>query len=291
VHRRRFLQHTTHTALAFGVLRHLGACRPRGEGDAAFRALRDRYFLEHLELNPVTSTYLGGDGYDASLATANGRLRDWSSHAVAHEIRRWREIDRSLGALDAAGLGDTDRVDHAVTRAQVRYVLHQLDDRRYHERSVDTYVAEPFRGVDWQIQQMSAAGEGMLGTEAEWSLVVDRLRAVPSYVAVARENLRAGRSVGNLPDRRMVERDGIAGSRANAEYFAQTLPATATRLLGGRAFAGAMAGRIADAGRAAAEAYRGLARGLWLCTTPARPRRLHSVCSRRLDSRRPPQRP
>ena len=30
----------------------------------AFVALRDRYFVRTLQLNPVTSTYLGGDAYE-----------------------------------------------------------------------------------------------------------------------------------------------------------------------------------------------------------------------------------
>ena len=40
--------------------------------DAEFVALRERYFLTTLELNPVTCTYLGGDGYSATLAPVNG---------------------------------------------------------------------------------------------------------------------------------------------------------------------------------------------------------------------------
>ncbi len=259
MNRRLFLQHTAHTALAFGILRQAAACRPRGEGDPAFRALRDRYFAKHLELNPVTSTYLGGDGYDPALEAANGRLRDWSAAALGEEVRGWRDIERALGAIEPTGLGAVDRVDHAVMGAQLRYMLHQLDHLRYHERSIDTYVAEPFRGIDWQIQQMSDAGRGRLGTEAEWALVVDRLRAVPAYTAAAQDNLRAGLGAGNVPDRRMLERDGITGSQANAEYFARTLPETAGRLLGDRPFAGTMAGQVAEAGRAAADAYTRLA--------------------------------
>ena len=259
MNRRVFLHHSAQTVLALGILRHVGGCRPGRSGDAEFRALRDRYFLTHLELNPVTSTYLGGDGYSPALVAINSRLRDWSPAGLAGEVRVWRETQRALAAIHPARLNGPDRVDHEVMRAQLEYLLHQLDERRYHERSVDTYVAEPFRGADWQIQQMADTGNGSLGTEEEWQLVVTRLRAVPAYVEAARANLRVGKAAGNLPDRRMVERDGIAGSRASAEYFAHTLPETAQRLLGGRAFAGAMLGRVGDAGRAAADAYRGFA--------------------------------
>jgi len=259
VNRRLFLQHTAQTALAFGILRQVGACRPARSGDPELRALRDRYFLTHLELNPVTSTYLGGDGYSPALAAINGRLRDWSPAGLAGEVRVWRETQRALAAIHPARLSGPDRVDYEVIRAQLDYLLHQLDARRYHERCVDTYVAEPFRGADWQIQQMTDAGSGLLGTEEEWHAVVNRLRAVPAYVATAQANLRAGKAAGNLPDRRMIELDGVAGSQASAEYFVRTLPETAHRLLGGRAFAGTMLGRVGEAGRAAADAYRGFA--------------------------------
>ena len=51
-------------AIAFGILRHIPACTGTGEirrqlrPTSAFLALRDRYFLKALELNPVTATYL-----------------------------------------------------------------------------------------------------------------------------------------------------------------------------------------------------------------------------------------
>jgi hypothetical protein len=78
-------------------------------------------------------------------------------------------------------------------------------------------AARPFRGIDWQIQQMTDAGGGMLGTEEEWARVIARLDAVPGYVDAARANLLAGKAAGNMPDWRMVERDGVGGSRSNAE--------------------------------------------------------------------------
>ncbi len=258
IDRREFLSRTARTAVALSVLRHASACRPAArDGDAHFTTLRERYFLKSLELNPVISTYLGGDGYSPRLAGANGRLRDYSEGALADEIRFYREVE--LGAFVATTLNAPDRIDHAVLGAQVRYLLHQLDERRYQERCLDTYVAEPFRGVDWQLQQMQALEGGLLGTQSEWADVVRRLQAVPRYLEVARANLLKGKASGNLADRRMVERDGIQGSRANVEYFRKTLPETAERYLGTQSFAPAMAARLVQAGTRAADAYAGFA--------------------------------
>ncbi len=134
-------------------------------------------------------------------------------------------------------------------------MVHQLAELRYHERCVDTYVAEPFRGIDWQIQGMTDAGNGLLGTEAEWALVVARAGAVPAYVETAKANLLAGKAAGNIPDRRLVARDGIAGAKANVEYFTTTLPGLAAQYIGDRPFGAATIDQLKTAGAAAGAAY------------------------------------
>lgn len=213
--------------------------------------------MRHLELNPVTSTYLGGAGYSPRLASANGRLRDFSAAALQAELGFYREARVALSAIDKAALSPIARVDHAVLAGQLDFLIHQTGDLRYHERAVDTYVGEPFRGVDWQIQQMTDAGGGMLGTEEEWAQVVARTLAIPGYLDVARANLLAGKQADNRPDRRMIRRDGITGSTANAGYFRKTLADTALPLLGARPFAVQMLERLSQAGASAAGAWEG----------------------------------
>lgn len=259
--RRDFLQTSSQAALAVGILGTVtSACRPApGSNDAVLAALRQEYFLATLRRYPVVCTYLGGDGYDPSLAEVGGTLRDWSAAAVTQEVADLRKLIQSLGALATEGLSDAARIDRDVMLAQAGYLARELGERRYQERCVDTYVAEPFRGVDWQIQGLSDAGAGLLGTEAEWGLIAQRVEAIPAYVAKAQANLGAGKSAGNIPDRRMVARDGISGCAANAEYFATTFAATVAPLLGGRPFASAMRDRLKGAGAKAAEAWRGLA--------------------------------
>lgn len=259
MHRRLFLTRTAAAAAGLGALRWLPACRPAGPPDALFLPLRDRYFLRTLELNPVTSTYLGGDGYSAALVDANGRLRDYRPEAMAEELRFYGEIRRDLEPIDPAGLTPQARVDYEVLGAQLDFLQRQYGERRYHERAVDTYVAEPFRGVDWQLQQMTGTGPGLLGTEGEWSLVVARLRAVPAYLDVARANLLAGKASGNRPDHRMIARDGVGGSAANADYFRAALPATAKVLLGGGPYAASTLTALTEASAGAADAYRDFA--------------------------------
>jgi len=98
--------------------------------------------------------------------------------------------------------------------------------------------------------------------------VVERLRAIPAFLEAARGNLAAGVRDGNLPDRRMIERDGVAGAKANADYFRKALPESARSYLGGRPFATAMLSDVAESARVAADAWESFA-GFLLQTYPA----------------------
>ena len=49
--------------------------------------------------------------------------------------------------------------------AQLTFLIRLIADRKYHQRAVDTYTTEPFRGIDWQMQQMQDFGSGLRGTE------------------------------------------------------------------------------------------------------------------------------
>jgi uncharacterized protein (DUF885 family) len=282
--RRTFVLRTGQLGLALGLLPQLGACRKPDSsgsgdaGDAEFLALRDRYFLRALELNPVTATYLGGDGYDPSLAPINGRLRDWRAEALQSERQFLNEIESARARLNTSTLSSQARIDHTLLGAQIAFLLRQSGERHSHERAIDTYVAEPFRGIDWQIQGMTvpavavdstatgaAAPVPLRGTEEEWALVVERVRSIPPYLEAAQANLLAGKKNGNLPDRRMVERDGINGSKANADYFRTALLESAKGFLGTQAFAQAKLSDLVEASRAAADAWERFA-GFLLAT-------------------------
>lgn len=267
MNRRVFVRRSALTAAGFGVLRSIQACAPSAPPappqpailPGTFAELRDRYFVFHLEKNPVTSTYLGGDGYSPALADTNTRLRDYRPEALAAEATLYRSLFVSIQQVPPETLTATERADRGLMMAQLTFLIRQSDERRYHQRAIDTYVAEPFRGVDWQIQQMKELGNGLLGEESDWQQVVTRTSYIAPYLEVAKANLLAGKQAGNIPDRRMVQRDGIDGSRANAEYFRSTLPRTAQGFIGSRPFAPSMLAQIGGAGITAATAWEGFA--------------------------------
>lgn len=239
------------------------------EDRGGFEALRDRYVRFALERNPAILTFLGGDSLDPRLASVPGRLRDHRPAAVAEEVATYRDMQQELEGLDARLLSGADAIDASLLGAHLAFLVHQLDDLRYLERAVDTYVAEPFRALDWQIQQMpehaetpGASGTPVVGSDEDWQLVADRVGAVPAYASVALENLRAGFADGNAADHRMVDRDGIAGARANADYFNTSLPAVADANLSATADRRRLLDHVIDRSLAAAEAWRGFATAL-----------------------------
>jgi len=257
VDRRGFIKASTTIAAAVAAAPLLNACRLESRqelADEALSALRDEYFRGQLSLNPVTCTYLGGDGWDPALSSLSGRYRDYSPGALDAESTETRRLERAHAAMDSALLSSSRRIDFAVMGAQLAFLRFQAD-RRYHERAVDTYVTEPFRGIDWSMQQMRSLSDGLLGDAEEWAMVVKRLAAIPAYLDVARANLEAGRKSGNVPDKRMVQRDGITGSRANATFFRTGLPAQAKTFLGGQRFAGSTLTEVVSAGENAAKAF------------------------------------
>lgn len=263
MNRRVFVGRAAATAAGFGILGNVQACAPGPPPlppepaiiPGTFAELRDRFFVYHLEKNPVTSTYLGGDGYGPSLADSNTRLRDYRQPALTGEVELYRSLRRSVEMILPESLTPTEKVDRELMLSQLDFLIHQMRDLRYYQRAIDTYIAEPFRGVDWQIQQMTDAGSGLLGEEAEWQQVVTRTLSVAAYLDAAKVNLLAGKQAGNLPDKRMVMRDGINGSRANGEYFRNTLPRMAQQLIGSRPFAQPMIAQVGGAGMAAANAW------------------------------------
>ncbi|MGZ7031373.1 MAG: DUF885 domain-containing protein, partial [Thermoanaerobaculia bacterium] len=200
-------------------------------------------------------TYLGGAGLDASLREVDGRLRDYSADALDHEDRWLTRMEESIESIDPKTLSGDARIDRDVALAQIRYQINLHQVRKYPQRSVDTYMDEPFRGVDFQLQGMTPTGANTYGTAEEWSLVIERVNAIPWFLANAEEQLRNGVKANNTADFRMLFRNGIATAESDARYFESTLPQ-----LGDERISGArrddLAVAVRAAGLRAATAYR-----------------------------------
>ena len=226
-----------------------------GAGDTLVQQHITQYVIESLTRNPTTNTYLGGAGLDPSLVDVDGTLRDVSPKAIAAEDEWLAMTARSLGGVSGDALSPEVRIDRDVAVAQIRFQLRQHQMRRYQERAVDTYVGEPFRAIDWQLQGLSQTGAATYGTPAEWALVVRRVKAIPAYLAAARTQLEAGVASGHTADHRMLRRDGLDTSANNAVYFGQTLPALAASRIAAGPDHDHLLADLKAAGADAAKAY------------------------------------
>jgi uncharacterized protein (DUF885 family) len=229
----------------------------RPSSDARFAAVERDYVVYVLGRYPVVATYLGGAAYDPQLEGIDGGLRDYAPEAIREEDQRLGALRARFVAIPPAGLSARRRTDRSVALAEIAFLIHQHGVRRHQQSSLDSYVDEPFRGVDWQIQGMTHTGASTLGTDAEWQAVIARTRAVPAFLATAERQLAAGVAAHNTPDRRVLRAYGLETSAADAEYFGKTLPQLAASYLGS-AQRDALLRDLQDAGTAAADAYRHL---------------------------------
>src|SRR5947209_5851326 len=227
-----------------------------GNGDQAFKAVHDKYVIEFLRRNPSVNTYLGGAGLDPSLKEADGRLRDYSEAALAEEDRWLAYSHKSVESVDPQTLTPARRIDRDVALAQIAFQLHLHQQRRYQERSLDTYTVEPFRSVDFYVQGMTQTGANTYGTPEEWALVVKRLQDFPRYMKTAQDNLSAGVKSGNTPDWRMLLRDGLDTCDADAKYYDKDFPDLFTKDIAEGPQREDLLKQLADASKGAAQAYR-----------------------------------
>jgi uncharacterized protein (DUF885 family) len=226
-------------------------------GDNALKKAHDGYVVEFLRRNPTVNTYLGGAGLDPSLRDVDGTLRDHSAVALEAEDRWLADAQKSFESIDPNTLSANRRIDREVALAQIRFLIHQHQVRRYQERALDTYTDEPFRAIDWQLQGMTQTGEKTYGTDEEWSLVARRIATIPRFLSVAQEQLLAGVKSGNTPDHRVIQRNGIETAAADAKYFEKTLAELAEARVTG-AQRDELLTKIRDASKQAAGAYVGL---------------------------------
>jgi uncharacterized protein (DUF885 family) len=236
-----------------------GAAQPihaAPNADARFATLEHAYVVYSMSRFPVMATYLGGSAFDPSLSDTDGGLRDNSPAGITAEDAHLRELRTQFAQLEPRHLSARRRIDRTVALAQIDFLLHQHEVLRHQQHSLDSYVEAPLRGVDWLIQDMKP-GTASEATEGQWQHVIARTRAVPAYLAMARQQLAAGLRAGHPPDWRVLLDFGLTGSAADAEYFSRTLPGIAQQSLTGTNRE-SLLHQLQQAGRDAATAYQQL---------------------------------
>ncbi len=231
---------------------------PKQKSPSAFATLEADYVRAFLNRFPVVATYLGASGLDPAYAALDGKLRDYAPAALLAERDEWRGFEARLAKVDRKKLTESDRIDAAVMKAHLAFLIHN-HERRIHEKALDVFLEEPLRGIEWTLQGMEPAAGGARGTKAEWDAIASRTAAVPAYLKAALANVRRGASGDAIPDRRLVA-VSVDAAAATAAYFEKTLPERSKEA--GPALDEAGRAALLSASAAAAAAFRDFRKGL-----------------------------
>jgi uncharacterized protein (DUF885 family) len=161
-----------------------------GNGPSPVAALAEELLALIFEIEPLYPTLYGLPG-------DHDRLADVSAGAQESASRRLREL---AGRADAAGSGadGEEAVTAAVVAQQARSQADSLDARLVEYTITDTFVA-PAAGMLIFLPMVSLTDAGRAGA------YLDRLRALPGFLASAAERHRAGVAAGRTPVARLVE--------------------------------------------------------------------------------------
>ncbi|QMU98149.1 DUF885 domain-containing protein [Microbacterium esteraromaticum] len=158
-----------------------------------------------VDLSPILATYIGRN-------EANARLDDVSPEGHERSVAAARE---TLAKLDAASPVDTvDEVTKTDLSAELRLQL-ELHDAQWHMRDLNVIASAP--------QDFRQAFD-LMPTETidDWSVVSERLAAVPAALKGYIETLREGIRHGVVPARRQVTEVATQIARYSADqgFFA-----------------------------------------------------------------------
>jgi uncharacterized protein (DUF885 family) len=154
------------------------------------RALADEQLDLHCTADPLDATLFGLPGYD-------DRLSDLSEDGDA-TIREWAsDIAARAAAVDPSTLDSEDAVTRAVVEQQARARI-DLIDANLVEYTITGLFISP------AAQLLSAMPNFVFPDAERAASYVERLRAIPDFLATVAERHRAGVAAGRLPVARLV---------------------------------------------------------------------------------------
>jgi uncharacterized protein (DUF885 family) len=190
--------------------------------EETYSALEYSYVVYVMQQFPVVATYLGASAYDLQLLEVDGKLRDYSPPALTEEQDQLAKYRERFTALDTEHLSAQRRIDRSVALAQIEFLLHTQAVRHLQQRSLDSYLDEPLRGVKLLLYSMAPVGDGTYGTDPQWQAVLARVRSIPAYLNIAEQQLSAGVAANNTPDWRMLI-EGLKTAQVDANFFSKML--------------------------------------------------------------------
>ena len=149
------------------AVRHQVA-RNAGAGDPLVRQMSSRYSVEMLRRYPTMNVPWRCGARREPRRASTGRCA-FSATAIAEgKIAGSQPLhaNSAPSVLKVSPNPPSSIIEVAI--AQIRFILRQ-HQTRHQERALDTYVSEPFRAIDWQLQGLTPSSMKTFGTPDEWA--------------------------------------------------------------------------------------------------------------------------
>lgn len=149
-----------------------------------FSEWRSAYFRNYLALHPEEATTLG-------VAHHASRLSDLSKDGIALNVAFFERTLRDVASFDTSALDDDARLDLRAIRSLAEFSLRELRDRTSYRTNLEL---SSFPHTMLAHQSAHAKGD------FAWSVLAERARRVPLYLAQQEANLREGLDLGETVD-------------------------------------------------------------------------------------------
>jgi uncharacterized protein (DUF885 family) len=187
--------------------------QPTTRTPSAIDQIAERWVDTLTELSPILGTYIGRN-------EVNGRLDDFSPAGHEHAIAETRRVLAELDAQEP--VDEIDRVTKTDLSAELRLAIEQ-HGAQWHLRDLNV-IASPAQDVRQAFDLMPTA------TADDWSVIAERLGAIPAALEGYVATLREGMAKGVVPARRQVVEVATQIGRYTADdgFFAAFVAEAAT---------------------------------------------------------------
>jgi len=145
-------------------------------------SLSNEILEEIWNFHPITATHLGIHKYD-------NQMPDYSENSLDLRLKRFRQLRDQLTLIDTVTLSNDELVDYYLLRSYLNDEIYDLEKRSIYEQNPLLYVQTCINCVyTLMIRYATSPQERM-------QAVIARLKRVPAFLELARQNLKNPSSV------------------------------------------------------------------------------------------------
>jgi uncharacterized protein (DUF885 family) len=145
-----------------------------GNSDKTFQQLTDEFLQGYLNWRPQTAVALGFHEYD-------GKITELGKGSLDNELKRLKDYDQKLAAIDTASLTEKMFYDYRILRAAIKNEIFNFEDLKAYTYNPMTYAG--LLDVNLYIKRNYAPIEQRLHS------IIDVEKQTPMIVAAAKANL------------------------------------------------------------------------------------------------------